>query len=266
MQTSIKDIQTTNYSELPEITPEMISSNGWENPWNAFDKNSSSYARANNTAQYVQIDFGREVVLTDFYGRGIQINSAAVGSGMLMYIVNEDNTETQIANFRVCWYVNGGSTGEYYFGGMLGTDRQGIKCRKVRLYQTETYKNAPARWYYLDFYGYCKETLSSATTYSLREQVAYGLSTPQDTFLKQGSNLGLHTKVGNPTIQDGVVSGFSSANYMQLPFTLRLSNAKSWEMGCKFEYIPGSYDQPILGESSSAGWVTYIGIAKETSS
>lgn len=60
-----------------------------------------------------------------------------------------------------------------------------------------------------------------------------------------------YTKVGNPTIVDGVVSGFSANNYLYLPSTL--DTTKNWEFVCKFKNETSRYKSVILGTTSQYG-------------
>lgn len=65
-----------------------------------------------------------------------------------------------------------------------------------------------------------------------------------------------YTIVGSPTIVDGVVSGFSTSNYLTLPTNNILKNANTWEIIIKLEdlqsgYILGSYIQYSIALTKS---------------
>lgn len=58
--------------------------------------------------------------------------------------------------------------------------------------------------------------------------------------------------IGSLTNNNGVYSGFSSNNYIEVPIELNLSTADSWEIGCKFTTGSNiSSNQTIIGAARS---------------
>ena len=62
-----------------------------------------------------------------------------------------------------------------------------------------------------------------------------------------------YTKVGS-WIEDGIVSGFSSANYLSLPSLFDISKGQSWEVVFKFNTNSPSAQQTFLGSAGSRGY------------
>lgn len=66
-----------------------------------------------------------------------------------------------------------------------------------------------------------------------------------------------YTKVGS-WIEDNVVSGFSASNYLQIPETVPLATANTWEKVVKFTYQTG--DQSFISSNNSAAKEDRLGV------
>jgi hypothetical protein len=68
-----------------------------------------------------------------------------------------------------------------------------------------------------------------------------------------------YTKVGS-WIDDNVVSGFSTSNYLKLPETVPLATANTWEKVVKFTYQPSSAKQAFMSSNNSGTKESTLGV------
>ena len=72
---------------------------------------------------------------------------------------------------------------------------------------------------------------------------------------------GDYTKTGSfGSINKGVASGFSSGNYLQIPETVPLATANTWEKVVKFTYQPSSAKQAFMSSNNSGTKESTLGV------
>lgn len=207
-------VQPTNPSGI-------TATSGWSNPANAFDNNSSTYARCNSLTDYIEWDIGEDIYLTGVNTVGNWISGSAVATSFKIYSVDESGNETYIAKT-----TGAANTATYY----TKVTFDGVIVNKLRFYITYTYSNAPSRTVQINLETeelIVEEPSDFQPEFIERKYYKYDMANPV-------SNVNI---TGTLTNNNGVLSGFSSSNYAKLPKVFS-HGSNSWEV--QFKVTTGS--------------------------
>lgn len=206
------------------INPSGITAtSGWENPKNAFDGNSNTYARCNTLTDYIEYDLGTEIFLTGMTAQGCQVNSQAVATDLKIFKVDEAGKETLLGTT-----TGQANTCPYN----LTTTFTGVWVKKIRIRITVTYSGAPCRILQINLTANKQKVIGTAEDFD-----EYIL--PEITQIYNGSQNISYVYKGNQLL------------FQDNPYEIEEILANQYQQAGSIELYGGTYELKIVSSGGS---------------
>ena len=205
---------------------DITATSGWGSPANAFDDVADTYATCGTSTDYIEWDLGANILLSGITATGYYVDSVSRAMGLRIYKV-EDSVETLLGE------TNKASPATTYNLSATFTETLCSKLR-IRLATSNAKGDAPTTTYptrireiKLTATQQVVESTSSDYDWYEDNHKFYQLISKGKQYFKNFYRVNT-TITGSPTINNCVVSGFSSSNYLGFP-AISIGN-EPWEI------------------------------------